>query len=146
MGVLSFIYRTNQAINSCQEEVLFAEPSKVIFSNKDTDNVKSLNWTFSKRVNFLVSSENLYVGKMVIQRKSIEKVSHYEFIANIMPIKYVVLKIHLNDDKFLYVGCNKNTDLLEELSAIPFSIQQKNRAFYFLWAAIVVMLIYYFTK
>ena len=146
MALLSLIYRTQQAVDNCRAEVLVAEPAKVIFSAINSAQVKSLNWTFSKRVNFLVSSENLYVGKTVIQRKSIEKVSYYEFIANFAPLKYLVLKIHLKDNTFLYVGCNKNTNLLEELSAIPLSIQHNNRAFYFLWAAVVVMLFYFFIK
>src|SRR5690554_4949553 len=146
MGVVSFIYRTDQAINNCREEVLYAEPSKVIFSEKDTDDVKSLNWFISKRVNFLVSSDKLYVGKKEIPRESIAEIFSYEFIANFMPVKYVVLKVQLNDGSFIYIGCNKNTALLEGLSAIPLSIQQKNNAFYFLWAATVVMLIYFFTK
>lgn len=144
---MRLLYKTKNAIAKCNEEVDFAEPSKVIFSAKDTNSVKALNWFVSKRKNFLVNSKNLFIGMKKIERQSIEKISYFEFTSMLF-VKYVVIKIKLIDNSFIYLGINKNVGLLNELSAQEYLVKrkEKNYSTYFFLSAIILMILYLFRR
>jgi len=141
MNVMRILYNTNTAIKRCNKRVMFAEPSKVIHSAKDTNKVKSLNWLTSNRKNFLLTKESIFLGKVSVAREKVKEISCYSF-KTIYFIDYVVLKILLDDEKYIYTGMNRNDKLLKQLG-VTYSKPDSSRNFasYFFLVALILFIL-----
>lgn len=143
MNLLRYIYRTNSFAKKQNAVILFSEPSKVIFSKRDTNDVKKLNWLVSKRTNFLISSEYIFIGNNRVKRRDIISVDYFNFKSFVL-INYQVLKIELTSNQFIYVGLNHNLGITEELNAQLMHTNKKNNWQTVLIVLTVVMFILYY--
>jgi hypothetical protein len=142
MNILKILYGTNQAIQRSEAQVNSAEPAKIIYSQKDTDHVKSLNWFTSLRKNLLLTDKSILLGKNSFDLDSILKVKCYHF-KSILFIKYIILKVALQNGSYIYIGMNKNDEILKSLQVDHENEYPKiNFANYFLFVILILFLIY----
>lgn len=143
MSVLRHVYKTDSFVKKQNVVILFSEPSEVIFSKRDTNDVKKLNWLVSKRTNFLISSEYIFIGNNKVKRRDIISVDYFNFKSFVL-INYQVLKIELTSNQFIYVGLNHNSGITEELNAQLMHTNKKNNWQTVLIVLTVVMFILYY--
>jgi len=95
----SFFYNT-PSLESIQGNAHYVLPAKAIFTHKNVDEIKLLNWTFSKRLNIVIYEDKIFVGNQEISIENIKSAECYKLrsIFNIMV--YSAVKLKLSDNNF----------------------------------------------
>ncbi len=110
----SFLYNSSSVRKKFNNK-FFVVPSKVIFTNSDVDNIKSLNWLFSKRLNLVINENKIILGNKHFLIEDVKNVVCYKLKSNLLFITYSAYKIELKDKQFIYLGVDKFYNRLNEL-------------------------------
>ena len=144
--ITSFFYKTSQLRKKYGKGYNIL-PSKVIFTDKDVKDIKSLNWFFSKRLNLIVSKDKILLGSNVILKDNIMGIECYKLKSNIFLFTYSAFKIKVSNGNFIYIGIDKYDDKLNDLLNIHKTYQyiEKKTIFSPIFLCILSVILYLFS-
>jgi len=79
MWLMNILYGTKRVCDKFYKEnpnqrIIVAEPSKVIISKNNNNNLLKMNWLISKRTNTILTDDLICIGKNKIDKNTIKNV------------------------------------------------------------------------
>jgi len=144
LSILSFFYgffdskykKNKKELN----EIVLIEPTKLIISSElKIDNVLNLNWLFSKRLNLILTKNNLYLGENIIDKESASDAGITYFSSYFGLIKYQVLQFRYKNNLYL-LGTSMKPNWMNFFNKVSEKKVDRKKNFYIAFTLIIAIL------
>lgn len=144
-GLFDSEFRKN--LKNINENILI-EPAKLIITSKlNLKNILNLNWLFSKRLNLILTSDILYLGKSIICLDDVKEVKITYYSSFLGLIKYQVLQfVYENNLYLLGTSMTPEWNLFFKTVYEKRVNRKKNFYIYFIMLISLLLVIYSISK